>query len=180
VAGPDLPTLQSQGSVEGEGAQPGGCRAAGAAEEAGASVPPLLGAGIVGREQGVEAGLGLVAAVDDLRLGDACEPLEVVGACRAELGLPQNVYITADRSIYRIIYGLPAVLTRHAAHDKHASCQEKNMKEWPESHRANYPISADKCGNLSEQLLGFDIVGHVEGVKLPHGAPSSAKRMERI
>jgi hypothetical protein len=38
-AGPNLPTLQSQGSVEGGGVQSGGCRAAGAAEEAGGITP---------------------------------------------------------------------------------------------------------------------------------------------
>jgi hypothetical protein len=66
-AGPYLLTLQSQGFVGGEGVQPGGCRAAGTAEEESVGVLPVLGAGIVGHEQCVEAGLGLVAAVDALR-----------------------------------------------------------------------------------------------------------------
>jgi hypothetical protein len=96
-AGPNLPSLEIQGSVEGGGVQPGKCRAAGAADEAGAGVLPVLGAGVGGHGQGVEAGLGLMAATDALRLGDGGERLQVFGICRAELGLPEAVRPVVQR-----------------------------------------------------------------------------------
>jgi hypothetical protein len=90
-AGLHLPTLQGQGSFEWECVQPSGYREAGAAE-VGSGVLPFLGASIVARKQGVEVGLGLVAAEDALRLREDGERLEVVGACCVELGLPQAMH----------------------------------------------------------------------------------------